>query len=205
LFGKKGEKPSEEKPSEEKPEPKENPKPKPKPKPFHCEHYRRDGHLAEFCFRRKREESLARELVNKDRYRPFHGVPEPRLVPRAEDMVRTIYPCERREFVPRGEPPHREGGMHGGFGRGEFAGRSFARGQYEYGGNDRSFRSQRSYRPWSPLHGTRSPPRGCVGVPPRRDRMDFANPTFEQIARHWFDSFCTNHSAKSFSHSRSRF
>jgi hypothetical protein len=31
-----------------------------------------------------------------------------------------------------------------------------------------------------------------VGVPPRRDRMDFANPTFEQMARHWFDSFCTN-------------
>jgi hypothetical protein len=24
-------------------------------------------------------------------------------------MVRTIYPHERREFVPRGEPPHREG------------------------------------------------------------------------------------------------
>jgi hypothetical protein len=25
---------------------------------------------------------------------------------------------------------------------------------------------------------------GRVGVPPRRDRMDFANPTFEQMARH---------------------
>jgi hypothetical protein len=49
-------------------------------------------------------------------------------------MVRTIYPRERCEFVPRGEPPHREGGRHVGFGRGEFAGRSFARGQYEYGG-----------------------------------------------------------------------
>jgi hypothetical protein len=22
--------------------------------------------------------------------------------------------------------------------------------------------------------------------------MDFANPTFEQMVRHWFDSFCTN-------------
>jgi hypothetical protein len=48
FFGKKGEKLS-----EEKPELKENPKPKPKPKPFHCEHCERDGHLAEFCFRRK--------------------------------------------------------------------------------------------------------------------------------------------------------
>jgi hypothetical protein len=51
-------------------------------------------------------------------------------------MVRTIYPRERCEFVPRGEPPHREGGRHVGFGRGEFAGSSFARGQYLYGGND---------------------------------------------------------------------
>jgi hypothetical protein len=66
-------------------------------------------------------------------------------------MVRTIYPRERREFVPRGEPPHREGGRRVGFGRVKFAGRSFACGQYEYGGNDHSFRSQRSYRPQSPL------------------------------------------------------
>jgi hypothetical protein len=148
---------------------------------------------------------LARELANKDRYRPSRGVPEPRLVPRGEGVVRTIYPRERCEVVPRGEPPHREGGRRVGFGRGEFAGRSFARGQYEYGGNDRSFRSQRSYGPRSSLCGTRSPPRGCVGVPPRRDGMEFANPTFVQIERHWFDSFCTNPSAESFAHSRSHF
>jgi hypothetical protein len=184
FFGKKGEKPSEEKLSEGKPEPKENPKPKPKLKPFHCEHCGSDEHLAEFCFRRRHEERLARELANKDRYRPSHGAPKPRLVPRGEGMVRTIYPRERREFVPRGEPPHREGGRRVGFGRGEFAGHSFACGQYEYGGNDCSFRSQRSYGPWSPLHGACSPPRGRVGVPPRSDRMDFADPTFEQMARH---------------------
>jgi hypothetical protein len=77
-----------------KPEPKENPKPKPKPKPFHCEHCGRDGHIVEFCFRRKREERVARELANKDRYHPSHGVPKPRLVPRSEGMVRTIYPRE---------------------------------------------------------------------------------------------------------------
>jgi hypothetical protein len=35
--------------------------------------------------------------------------------------------------------------------------------------------------------------------------MDFANPTFEQMARHWFDSFCTNPSVESFAHSHSRF
>jgi hypothetical protein len=50
--------------------------------------------------------------------------------------------------------------------------------------DDRSFRSQRSYRPRSPLRGTCSPLRGRVGVPPRRDRMDFANPTIEQMVRH---------------------
>jgi hypothetical protein len=93
-------------------------------------------------------------------------------VARVEGMVCTIYPRARREFVPRGDPPHREGGRRVGFGRGE------------YGGNDRSFRSQRSYGPRSPLRGTRSPPRGRVSVPPRRDRIDFANPTFEQMARH---------------------
>jgi hypothetical protein len=36
--------------------------------------------------------------------------------------------------VPRGEPPHREGGERVGFGRGEFARCSFARGQFEYWG-----------------------------------------------------------------------
>jgi hypothetical protein len=205
FFGKKGEKLSDEKPGEEKLEPKENPKPKSKPKPFHCEHCGRVRHLSEFCFRRKREERLARELANKDRYRPSRGVPEPRLVLSGEGMVRTIYPRGRCEFVPRGDPPHREGGRRVGFGHGEFAGRSFARGQYEYGGNDRSFRPQRSYGPRSPLRGTRSPPRGRVGVPPRRDRMDFSNPTFEQMARHWFDSFCINPSVESFVHSRSHF
>jgi hypothetical protein len=107
FFGKKGEKPSEEKTGEEKPEPKENPKPKPKPKSFYCEHCGRDGHLAEFCFKKKHEERLARELANKDRYRPSRGVPEPRLVPRGEGVVRTIYPRGRHQYVPRGEPPHR--------------------------------------------------------------------------------------------------
>jgi hypothetical protein len=63
FFGKKGGKPS-----EEKPEPKWSLKPKPKPKPFYCEHCARDGHLAEFCFRRKHEERLARQMANKDRY-----------------------------------------------------------------------------------------------------------------------------------------
>jgi hypothetical protein len=56
------------------------------------------------------------------------------LVPRGKGMVCTIYPRERCEFVPRVEPPHREGGRRVGFGHGEFARHSFARGQYKYGG-----------------------------------------------------------------------
>jgi hypothetical protein len=44
-----------------------------------------------------------------------------------------------------------------------------------------------------------------VGVPPMRDKMVFADPTVEQMARHWFDSFCTNPSAEFFAHSRSLF
>jgi hypothetical protein len=140
-FGKKEEKPSEEKPSEETPEPKENPKPKSKPKPFDCEHCGRDGHLVEFCFRRKRGERLARDLANKDRYRPSCGVPEPRLVSRAEGMVRTIYPRESHELCLEVSHHIEEGGRCVGLGRGEFAGHSFAHGQYEYGVSDRSFRS----------------------------------------------------------------
>jgi hypothetical protein len=90
---------------------------------------------------RKHQERLARELANKDRYRPSRGVPAPRLVARCQGVVRTIYPRERHEFVPGGEPLHREGGRSVGFGCVEFTRHSFAHGQYKYEGNDCSFRS----------------------------------------------------------------
>jgi hypothetical protein len=38
-----------------------------------------------------------------------------------------------------------------------------------------------------------------------RDALECANPTFEQMSRHWFYSFGTNPSAKSFVLSRARF
>jgi hypothetical protein len=65
FFGKESEKASEEKPVE-KPsgeKPSEQPKPKPKPKivRFHCGYYGRDGHKDDFCFKRKREERMAKE------------------------------------------------------------------------------------------------------------------------------------------------
>jgi hypothetical protein len=74
FFGKESEKESGEepveKPSEEKPvdkpsgeKPSEQPHPKSNPKPikFHCGYCGKDGHKDEFCFKRKREERMAKE------------------------------------------------------------------------------------------------------------------------------------------------
>ena len=73
-----------------------------------------------------------------------------------------------------------------------------------------------------PPRGARSPPMRLERIPPFRgeritplrresvDRcclmgLDLANPTFEQMARHWFDSFCANPSVESFAHCHSHF
>jgi hypothetical protein len=64
FFGKESEKPSEEKPVEkpsgEKPSEQPQPKPKPKLVKFHCYYCGRDCHKFEFCFKRKREERMAK-------------------------------------------------------------------------------------------------------------------------------------------------
>jgi hypothetical protein len=39
----------------------------------------------------------------------------------------------------------------------------------------------------------------------RSSRIDVANPTFEEMARHWFHTFATNPSVESFARSRSWF
>jgi hypothetical protein len=39
----------------------------------------------------------------------------------------------------------------------------------------------------------------------RHGRMNVANPTFEEMARHWFTTFGTNPSVESFSRSHSWF
>jgi hypothetical protein len=104
FFGKEREKPNEEKPiersSEEKPvekpsgeKPSEQPQPKPKPKlvRFHCDYCGRDGHKGEFCFKGKREDRMAKEWANKDKYHHPNGVIEPRVqMPRAKGSVRTV-------------------------------------------------------------------------------------------------------------------
>jgi hypothetical protein len=104
FFGKESEKASEEKPvekpSEEKPvekpsgeKPSEQPQPKPKTKlvKFHCDYCGRDGHKGEFCFKRKREERVAKEWANKDKYHPSNGLLETRVqMPSAMASVRTF-------------------------------------------------------------------------------------------------------------------
>jgi hypothetical protein len=96
FFGKESENTSEEKPVE-KPsgeKPSEQPKPKSKPKlvRFHCGYCGRDGHKDEFCFKRKREERMAKEWANKDKYHPSDGVLEPCVqMPRAKASVRTVW------------------------------------------------------------------------------------------------------------------
>jgi hypothetical protein len=75
------EKPSEEKPVEkpsgEKPNEQPHPKLKPKPIRFHCVYCGRDGHKEKFCFKKRREERMAKEWANKDKYHPSSGVVEP--------------------------------------------------------------------------------------------------------------------------------
>jgi hypothetical protein len=95
FFGKVSEKASEEKPVEELSgeKPSEQPQSKSKPKlvRFHCGYCGRVGHKDEFCFKRKREERMAKEWANKDRYNPSHGVPKPRMpLPRGKAVVRSV-------------------------------------------------------------------------------------------------------------------
>jgi hypothetical protein len=58
---------------------------------YHCEYYERDGHLASFCFRRKRDEWWVSESSRKDMNRPSHGV--------------HAQPVQRRPARPRGVLP----------------------------------------------------------------------------------------------------
>jgi hypothetical protein len=94
FFGKESETASEksgEKPSGEKPSEQPQPKPKPKLVRFHCGYCGKDGHKDEFCFKRKREERMAKEWANKDRYNSSHGVPKPCMpLDRGKAVVRSV-------------------------------------------------------------------------------------------------------------------
>jgi hypothetical protein len=104
FFGKESEKASKEKLVEklsgEKPSEQLQPKPKAKLVRFHCGYCGRDGHKDEFCFKRKREERMAKEWANKDKYHPSDGVLEPRVqMPMAKASVRTVRAWGERKAV----------------------------------------------------------------------------------------------------------
>jgi hypothetical protein len=75
--------------------------------------------------------------------------------------------------------------------------------QYEFRGDDRSFGFQRNYRPRFPHRGARTPSMGHGKFGGKG--MMFANPSFEQMAQHWFNILCANPSVKSLAHSHSCF
>jgi hypothetical protein len=103
FVGKNSEKSSEEKPSEQ-----SQPKLKIKPIRFHCEYCGRDGHKGEFCFKRKREERVAKEWANKDMYNPSHGVPESSMpLPRGKVIVRTVLSCGEKSPLDGTHPARR--------------------------------------------------------------------------------------------------
>jgi hypothetical protein len=104
FFGKESEKPSEEKsgekPSGEKPSEQPQPKPKAKLERFHCGYCGRNGHKDEFCFKRRREERMAKEWANKDKYHPSNGVLQPRVQkPKAKASVRIVPAWGERKVV----------------------------------------------------------------------------------------------------------
>jgi hypothetical protein len=95
FFGKESEKASEEKSVEELngEKPSEQPQSKPTPKlvRFRRGYCGKEGHKDEFSFKRKREERMAKEWANKDRYNPSHGLPKSCMpLPRGKAVVRSV-------------------------------------------------------------------------------------------------------------------
>jgi hypothetical protein len=147
--------------------PREKLEPKPKPTPFRCEYCDKERHLVEFCYNRKRDERLAREQANQDRYRQSHGIPDPRVpLPRCVGSVRSVG-AQGGRFPQRGGGERfdrRDDGVRAGerFGRarGGFARRPPTRPQYGSRGDDHSFGFQRNYGPRFSPRGARIPSMG---------------------------------------------
>jgi hypothetical protein len=109
----------------------------------------------------KRDERLAREQANQDRYRQSHGIPEPRVsLPQGVGSVRSVgrVGAQGGRFPQSGGGERfvrRDDGVRAGerFGqaRGGFAGRPPTRSQYGFRGDDCSFGFQRNYGPCFPL------------------------------------------------------
>jgi hypothetical protein len=243
FFGKESEKASEKKPVEklsgEKPSEQPQPMPKPKIVRFHCGYCGRDGHKDEFCFKREREERMAKECANKDKYHPSNGVLKPHVqMPRAKASVRTVPAWGERKAVggaaAQATPVRPVQGWTGGsLGfvlvqvRGLFPEvvvlvvgleslqevsllgvlpscsiRGWGCHNFELERRDVPRALFRGFGPppvregWFPHGGYRGGVRG--GSFGGKDGLVGANPTFEQMAQHWFYSFGTNPSAELF-------
>jgi hypothetical protein len=145
---------------------------------------------------------------------PAGGVKPARTVWRQQGDQFGIRARDESQLVAGGRV---SGGWFGELAGGEFVGRSPPRDQYEFG-RGRNFESQRGYGPCFSYHGSRTPAMGREWFShggskfdmmdrsfDRHGRIDVANPTFEEMARHWFHTFGTNPNVESFARSRSWF
>ena len=162
------------------PRPRAQPNP-PRRQTYHCEFCQRYDHLEEFCFRRKRVERQERAWGNQDQFYqggrqgpPHHGEMRDRFVGGRGGGFQACAPGGERRFAGRGQ---------GCFGRGS-------------GSRDRGFESfDRGFgRPCFGGRGHRAPSFDSA-------YFDYAYPSYEQMARHWFSSF-SNPSAGPFAHPR---
>ena len=92
---------------------------------YHCEYCERDGHLASFYFRRKRDEWRVSESSRKDMNRPSHGVhaqpiqrcpTRPRCVLPLATRPQAVRPCGGRSRQDAGRVPYGQGPRDRGFG-----------------------------------------------------------------------------------------
>ena len=147
---------------------------------YHCEYCDRDGHLVEYCFRRKRDERKVFEAENRNRYRTPHRVYVP--------------PVERRDARPRGVLP--QGGRpQGARPRGGRARRGWNHDQYGFDPRVGSFQSH-----------TLGDPRFSVrdGYYPRQNGYNaFTYTPVEHMGRHWYSSCFTNPSVGPYAHNMS--
>ena len=146
---------------------------------YHCEYCKRDGHLAEFCFRRKRDERREHEWNNRNAYRPPHGVYDP--------------PVQRRTSRPRGTMPQ---GARPQVARprGGRARRSLSRERYDLESRVSGFGSPSLSTPRFGYRGSSSPfmGQGLMGMYPN---------SFGQMGQHWFPSHFANPSVVPYAHS----
>ena len=139
-----------------------------------CDYCHRQGHLEEFCFRRKRAERLEKSWRNKDQFHQEGSRPVfPRRAEWSDDRARRVGGGSGDDFGRRAP-------VGGGFP--QAPGRRFG---YDFGPPSFEFeraRFERDPRFGSEYFGSSAPA---------------FHPTYEQMARHWFS---THPSVEPFAH-----